>query len=487
MIELSYATKVSIGFEYVLEMLKPVSCYGTEKSRRLKPATPDEKLLLLREFDNIERIIESYEVCKNEIGTMLRMMSHFKDIRKSLERDANYCFDEVELFELKNFLLQYQQLYLVFLKFTTICRLDGFEFVDMEDALDILDPDHKRIPSFYISESYSDELREIRKEKKNIEAELRSEENQNRKEQLQTLRLRVVVREEAEEGRIRKEITTKLRSYLSVMQQHIKLMADLDVLLCKARLAIENDCVRPEITSGEMYFENMIHPQIRDVLKEKSKNFTPVTISLNHGASVITGANMGGKSVALKTAALNVMLVLCGFYPFAQCAGVPMFEEIHFVAEDKQSVEQGLSSFGAEIMQLDHVVKASQRAFCLIILDEFARGTNPDEGAVIVQAVTKFFNAQNSITLLTTHYDNVAEFANAHYQVIGLKGADAQNLKQEITASVAISGVDIIARHMNYGLYRVYGKSDCPRDALNICRMLALDEKVLSIIEKNYM
>ena len=44
----------------------------------------------------------------------------------------------------------------------------------------------------------------------------------------------------------------------------------------------------------------------------------------------------------------------------------------------------------------------------------------------------------------------------------------------------------VIARHMNYGLYRVEGRSDCPRDALNICRMLSLKPEILHLIEENY-
>ena len=47
-------------------------------------------------------------------------------------------------------------------------------------------------------------------------------------------------------------------------------------------------------------------------------------------------------------------------------------------------------------------------------------------------------------------------------------------------------GVAVIARHMNYGLYRVEGKSDCPRDALNICRMLSLKPEILEKIDQSY-
>ena len=47
-------------------------------------------------------------------------------------------------------------------------------------------------------------------------------------------------------------------------------------------------------------------------------------------------------------------------------------------------------------------------------------------------------------------------------------------------------GVAVIARHMNSGLYRVEGRSDCPRDALNICRMLSLKPEILEKIEQSY-
>ena len=47
-------------------------------------------------------------------------------------------------------------------------------------------------------------------------------------------------------------------------------------------------------------------------------------------------------------------------------------------------------------------------------------------------------------------------------------------------------GVELIARHMNYGLYRVEGRQDCPRDALNICRLLGMRPEILKMVEENY-
>ena len=63
--------------------------------------------------------------------------------------------------------------------------------------------------------------------------------------------------------------------------------------------------------------------------------------------------------------------------------------------------------------------------------------------------------------------------------------SDPEEIRRELAAS-GEDGVAVIARHMNYGLYRVEGKSDCPRDALNICRMLSLKPEILKMVEESY-
>ena len=102
-----------------------------------------------------------------------------------------------------------------------------------------------------------------------------------------------------------------------------------------------------------------------------------------------------------------------------------------------------------------------------------------------MQAVTRYLNDVDAISLLTTHYDKVAECAHAHYQIIGLRDVDPEEIRRELAAS-GEDGVAVIARHMNYGLYRVEGASDCPRDALNICRMLSLKPEILEKIQQAY-
>ena len=85
--------------------------------------------------------------------------------------------------------------------------------------------------------------------------------------------------------------------------------------------------------------------------------------------------------------------------------------------------------------------------------------------------------------MLATHYDNVVQWGSAHYQVIGLKELDVERLQKELTNASDEMGMRLISQHMNYGLYRVEGRQDCPRDALNICRLLGMDPDIVKIIE----
>ena len=79
------------------------------------------------------------------------------------------------------------------------------------------------------------------------------------------------------------------------------------------------------------------------------------------------------------------------------------------------------------------------------------------------------------------------EFAYFYDEFNGEADYDAlyEQIRQELAAT-GDDGIQVIARHMNYGLYRVEGKSDCPRDALNICRMLSLKPEILKMVEESY-
>ena len=193
---------------------------------------------------------------------------------------------------------------------------------------------------------------------------------------------------------------------------------------------------------------------------------------------MLTGANMGGKSVALQTVALNICLALSGCFVFCTQAKVPVFERVELINRDFSSAEGGLSSFGGEIVRFNAAAaRLGGGGLSFIAMDEFARGTNAAEGAAIARGVVRYLADKNAVTLLATHYDGAAAFAARHYQVRGLRSM-GENLPA--------GGEDAlrnIENAMDYGLIPVGPEAPCPRDALRICRVLGLPEEIMKDIE----
>ena len=483
MIALTFAQKESIGFQYVLDALRTNSPYGEERVRELKPFAPSERAELLRQLSNVGRVLETESACQKTLDRLLRVFMTVKNIRNTVQKCRETALNEIELFEVKCYLLRCSEMLPLFREIRPVLQLDGIDLKDTDGALALLDPEGNRVASFYLADGSSPVLRALRKEKRELEEKIRRATGEER-EALQAARTLVAANEEHEEGRLRSELSAALRPYIPDMLHNMEMIGEIDLTVEKARLARRYGGVMPTLTEDTLELTDMINPRVVDLLRDQKKAFTPVTIALGKGAAVITGANMGGKSVAMKTIALNVLLTHCGFFPFAAKASIPLFDSIHIISEDQESVDRGLSSFGGEMVRFNRMVREMENEFPLVLLDEFARGTNPDEGAAIVQAVTRYLDRQNAVTVLATHYDRVARWGSAHYQVIGLKELDLDALRKELAGRADDVGVELISRHMNYGLYRVEGAGDCPRDAVNICRLLDMKAEILDGIDE---
>lgn len=486
MIAIRFEEREKIGLQYALETLHGCSPFGIEKIRRLRFYAPEERAELEDELYNVEQAARYGEEFKGVYDKICMLLCQMKEIRGTMRRIKNGDTpDHVELFELKNYLQRMETLIPLVQQVDEKAQFKNLAFHDTAAALAVLDPENTRSRGFYIPDSATQKLREIRQTKKQIEEQLYHAVTDAEKDELRQRRTRICAEEDSEEMKVRKAMGANLAPLADDILEDIENVGRLDFLIQKARFALRYGGIRPEITDGELELIDMVNPELVDLLAEKGRAFVPVSIQLDRGATVITGANMGGKSVAMKTVALNVALFQAGFLVCAEEAKLPLFHSVQMLFDDLQSIQSGLSGFGSEIVQFQKALGEVEKGYALFLLDEFARGTNPDEGAVIVQAVTRYLNRVNAISLLTTHYDKVAENANAHYQIIGLRDVDPEKIRAEL-AVTGDDGIQVIARHMNYGLYRVEGRSDCPRDALNICRMLSLKEEILHEIEQSY-
>jgi dsDNA-specific endonuclease/ATPase MutS2 len=486
MVSLSQKQKQHIGLQYIIDLTCPGSAYGKERLRNVKCFAPCEKEELQRQLDNIEKTLLLRPQMESEYKRLEQVFSSVKDIRKSIQKCRDGVLGEIDLFEIKCFLLQLTEIISLFERINCHSAYEGITFDDTAGALQLLDPEQNRVATFHISSRYSAELTQIRRKKRDLEEQMRQYAFKDIPGALLEQRQSLATEEEEEEQNVRAELSLKLKPFVLPLLANTNAIGELDMLIQKAALAHKYHAAKPLLGGETVSFTGMQNPQIAALLDEQEKEFTAITIELCKGATVITGANMGGKSVALITAALNIALIHYGFYPFASKAVSPLFDSLHIISGNLESKEHGLSSFGGEVISLGKIAADIEKGFACVLIDEFAHGTNPEEGAAIAQGITEYLNESDSISLLTTHYDKVAEHANAHYQIVGLKQLDLEQLKKETDSLENIDKVHRITRYMNYNLVLADNKQKPPHEALNVCYLLGMPSNIIDKIIKNY-
>jgi dsDNA-specific endonuclease/ATPase MutS2 len=196
---------------------------------------------------------------------------------------------------------------------------------------------------------------------------------------------------------------------------------------------------------------------VKVALAAHGREFQPVDITYGMQPTLITGANMGGKTVVLKTLTLCQLLFQFGFGIPAASAQIAVKDEIYFCIGDEQSVEKGLSSFAAEMKNIDAVIKASRmNKRLLALIDEPARTTNPTEGTALVTALLKVLTGSGVSLVMTTHYD--------------IEPGEARCLR--------VKGFE--NGEMDYRLVEVQD-GEVPHEALNIAQSLGIDSEWIGI------
>lgn len=472
-----------LEFKSLLNRVQTLSSYGNEKLKNLKNYNKGEEEKLEEEFSKMELLLRFSEGNRDLLRNIEGIIHKLKNIKNIL----NNCLkgnilDDVDLFELKiqGMLMENLNEYLKELP----DKLKIFRLNDIGELVKILDPDGEKIPTFYIYDSYSKKLEEIRKKKKEIEKKIFSSSEFDEISRLKEKRLGVLVEEEEEELNIRKEISMKILKYVEIYLDNIDKIGSLDFLMAKVKFAQQYNGKRAKICKEmKIVAKGLVNIEVKEILDSKGRIFTPIDIELNSGVTVITGANMGGKSIALKTITENLLLFNYGFFVVADEAEFPIVDFVFFVSDDMQDISKGLSTFGAEIMKLKEVSTFLDLGTGLVVFDEFARGTNPKEGQKFVKALAEYLNEKNSISLVTTHFDGIAQKNMNHYEVVGLKNIDFNKLKRRI--EISDNSMSIIQNYMDYRLEKSKD-GEVPKDALNIAKLIGINKRFADIILQEY-
>ena len=158
---------------------------------------------------------------------------------------------------------------------------------DVSRVIKALDPDNDKTPTFYIYESYSPELREIREKKKGIEKEIYASNDFDEITRLKEERLKVLVEEERVELEIKKKLTSILYDEAEDFLENIEKIGNLDFLMAKVRFAKTYGGIRPEISKNyEIDVKGLVNIEVREVLEAKSRPFTPIDISIGSGVTL---------------------------------------------------------------------------------------------------------------------------------------------------------------------------------------------------------
>ena len=185
-------------------------------------------------------------------------------------------------------------------------------------------------------------------------------------------------------------------------------MLKIDLLLAKARLAIEQGAFMPAVSDTIHFKLNKArHPLI------DKKKVVPVDIALGdeYDTLVITGPNTGGKTVSLKTAGLLNSMAQYGFLiPAHESSVVCNFREYLVDIGDEQSIEQSLSTFSGHMKRISGILELAGHG-TLTLLDELGAGTDPAEGAALAVSILEQLRRQGSLLMATTHYAEMKVYA----------------------------------------------------------------------------
>jgi len=220
----------------------------------------------------------------------------------------------------------------------------------------------------------------------------------------------IVALEEQEHEEVRRillALTDTFRLRANDMQRTIEAATELDVLQARARFSESIDGTEPALsTDGAFELQAARHPLL--------KNPVPVTIKVIPPAAIllITGPNTGGKTVALKTAGLLVLMAQAGLrIPAAGGSRLPVFRSLFADIGDEQSIEASLSTFSAHITNIASMDRGLVTP-ALVLLDEVGSGTDPIEGGALGVAIVDHFRRRGATLVATSHYDALKTYAS---------------------------------------------------------------------------
>lgn len=447
--------QASKGFRFVIDQLELYSAPG--RKLLMNESFLTEKDEIKSKLDKLENIVNLYKSDNNQIfNSISALLSDFRDIENTIIHLKNKTvLNDIQLFEIKHFALLYSEIKKIF----DALKLNSPYQKETESVISILDPDNQRIPHFYIYSAYSLELQKLRLSYNSPEIDDHS-------------KTEIRNKEEIIEEKIRINLSNKLYQFADILFNIHNILSEFDVLMAKARLSIQCHFSKPELVDNVISYSNLFNPEIKNQLEVNNKKYQSIDIQIGLYPTLITGANMGGKTVLLQSLLISQYLCQFGFYVPASNAKIIPVEEIIINHPDYEQEKEGLSSFASEISKIDEIFRQIKKGKkILALLDEPARTTNPREGSAIVNSIIDLAKGQNAVFVISTHYDDI----KVDCKKLRVKGLNIKN-------NININSINDL---MDYSLIET-DETDVPKDALKIAGLLNVDPELIDKAEKYF-
>ena len=209
------------------------------------------------------------------------------------------------------------------------------------------------------------------------------------------------------------EVREKIASQIDRVRASSKALAALDVICSLAKVAEQNNYVRPKINSrGIIDIKEGRHPVVEKMLGDEQ--FVANDTFLNKEEdkiAIITGPNMAGKSTYMRQTALIVLMAQTGSFVPAEAASIGLVDRIFTRVGASDDLASGQSTFMVEMSEVANILN-NATPDSLLILDEIGRGTSTYDGLGIAWAVVEYIATNRKLgsrTLFATHYHELTE------------------------------------------------------------------------------
>ena len=258
--------------------------------------------------------------------------------------------------------------------------------------------------------------------------------------------VRLLDDEQAEIHRILLDMTARIGEQASELESAVAVLSELELQFAKARFAQDYECVSvtllSEGPSAGLVLRKSRHPLLERTLRPRGATVVPITVELegNQRQLVISGPNTGGKTVALKTIGLLVLMAQSGIPVPAERAELPVFDGVFADIGDYQSIEQNLSTFSAHVANIDFISNQATAA-SLVLLDELGSATDPEEGAALAVSIAEFFLQIRCLSIISTHHTALKVYAANTPDVLNAAvGFDERTLAPTYELRIGVPG-----------------------------------------------